>query len=217
MATRTKVGIGCGVVAVVAIVALIVGVVSIVRKAKDVIAYAATSDLERLIDDSGLSAHEKADAKATLQRFLDQVKAGKVPMDTASALVEELRDANNGMAFAYIMLRHFEAKIEGSNLPAADKKMSAQSVSKLYAAMRENRVTQPEMYTILNAMPKGPDRKKLKTGAWEDEEIKAVITVTDAVLADKKVTVTGARYDPADEIRTLVKSAKEAMAEKRKT
>lgn len=171
---RTRLAMGVGCLAGVLFVILVTILLAILLRAHGVAGSFLRGNVDQIIENSPLAGDEKADAGATVEKFLNLAGEEKIPREKVQLFLWRFAQGKIGRMFT---LHKILNAVDNSTLNENLKAEARRNVDRMAAALAEDELTDDEYGQMKNAMPAESDGSP-KPPPWSDVAIK---TLTDRI------------------------------------
>jgi len=204
---RVALVVGC--LAGVAFAVLVTVLAIMLLRARNVASPFLKGDIDEVIESSPLDDDEKARAQATIQHFVNLAAEERIPTEKIEVFLWRFAQ---GRLSRVLTLHRIRKAVDESTLGDGRTAEVCLSLDKLAAALARDELTEDEYGQMKNAMPKEPDGSP-KPPPWSDDEIKKLADTIARLVRDAKPPSGTSRSYYAQEVRKVIRSMKEEIAE----
>jgi len=214
MSTGLKAAIVCaavaGVFVVVVVGAIIIAAFNAHKTGDNSVAPDFEESVTARLDKSGLSDLEKEEGRRIIRRFVESVKAQKIPPPKFKFVVQKFMQSSMGQ---FSMIRDV---LRQSDLPEPEKKASVRKWQ-LFAAVRvQEKLSDAEIAGVMDAIPRRPDGEP-KEPPWTEAELRNLLIQVDNAVMGKNIELGGDIPVLDDDLRQMIRAMKEAMVDEVRT
>ncbi len=188
--------------------AIVIGVIIfIAMNAPKIRAQGANKVILSVIENSTLSDEEKADAKATWNRFNRALANGRIPSKTAEPVIRELMDGALGRM---VTIGAAQATIAQSDMPEEEQSDALLLLDTFATGYAQKKLSETEVEYVSEAAPRQKDGNPQQP-PWGERDLKRVLARVGEVVKDKDIQPKRMVPVHADDLRGVVRLMKEAM------